>query len=231
MRLWERLFVRATVTETAAAGRFRHIRLRAAALRDAGWTAGQQVRVDVGPKSALGPLLRTYSVWDRAGDAIDLRVLLHGDGPGARWTAAAEAGDEVLISRPKGDFVTRPAAYHLFVGEETASVAFGPMLRALPAAERPRSRAVVETAEPGDRLALDGAVTWVQRDAAGAADSTALLLAVQRLDLPEEPGQAYVAGEARTVQAVRQHLVRERGWPRRSVLTKPFWAPGKRGME
>jgi hypothetical protein len=26
-------------------------------------------------------------------------------------------------------------------------------------------------------------------------------------------------------------LVRERGWPRRSVLTKPFWTPGKRGMD
>ncbi|MEO3828389.1 SIP domain-containing protein [Actinomadura sp. B10D3] len=39
------------------------------------------------------------------------------------------------------------------------------------------------------------------------------------------------AGEARTVQAVRAHLVRERGWPRRSVLVKPFWTPGKRGME
>jgi NADPH-dependent ferric siderophore reductase len=61
--------------------------------------------------------------------------------------------------------------------------------------------------------------------------SPSLVAAVEGLDLPAEPGRAYVAGEARTVQAVRQHLVRERGWPRRSVLTKPFWTPGKRGME
>ncbi|WP_433085608.1 siderophore-interacting protein [Dactylosporangium sp. CA-052675] len=117
---------------------------------------------------------------------------------------------------------TRPAPYHLFVGEETASVAFGPMLRALPAAERAASRVVVE-AEPPDRLPLDGNVTWVSRD--GLVD------AVRRLDLPQEPGQAYVAGEARAVQAVKQHPVRDRGWPRRSVLTKPFWTPGRRGME
>lgn len=38
-------------------------------------------------------------------------------------------------------------------------------------------------------------------------------------------------GEARTVQAVRAHLVGERGWPRRSVQVKPYWTPGRRGMD
>ncbi|WP_432988281.1 siderophore-interacting protein [Dactylosporangium sp. CA-233914] len=231
MKLWEMLFVRATVDRAESTGRFRHVRLRAGALRDAEWRPGQQVRLHVGAEGALAPVLRTYSVWDRAGDTVELRVLLHGDGPGARWTAAVRAGDEVLLSKPKGDFVTRTAPYHLFVGEETASVAFGPMLRALPEPERAASRAVVEVAGPEDRLDLDGDVTWVQRDGESAADSKGLVRAVQLLDLPGEPGRAYVAGEARTVQAVRQHLVRDRGWPRRSVLTKPFWTPGKRGME
>ncbi|MGI5243825.1 siderophore-interacting protein [Dactylosporangium sp. CA-139066] len=231
MKLWERLFVRASVAEAETAGRFRRLRLRAPALRGAAWVAGQQVRVDVAAKGAMTPLLRTYSVWDRAHDWVDLQALLHGDGPGAQWMGAAAVGDEVLISKPKGDFVTRPAAYHLFVGEETASVAFGPMLRALPREQRTASRAVVEIAGPADRLALDGDVTWVERRGDAVSPSPSLVAAVEALDLPGEPGQAYVAGEARTIQAVRQHLVRERGWPRRSVLTKPFWTPGKRGME
>lgn len=34
------------------------------------------------------------------------------------------------------DFTLRPGRYHLFAGEETASVAFGPMLRGLPDGER-----------------------------------------------------------------------------------------------
>ncbi|WP_433218153.1 siderophore-interacting protein [Dactylosporangium sp. CS-047395] len=218
--LWERFFVRARVVEAeTTTGRFRRLKLRGDALREAEWQPGQQVRVHVGDKS---PLLRTYSVWTRDGDTIELQALLHGDGPGARWMAAARPGDEVLLRRPEGSFVTRPAPYHLFVGEETASVAFGAMLRALPEAERAASRVVVEAA-PADRLALDGNVTWVAPEG--------LVSAVQTLDLPQEPGQAYVAGEARAVQAVRAHLVRDRGWPRRSVLTKPFWTPGKRGME
>ncbi|WP_432827494.1 siderophore-interacting protein [Dactylosporangium sp. CA-092794] len=231
MRLWEMLFVKATVAEVQRAGRFRRVRLQAEALRNAEWRPGQQVRIDVGAPGALAPLLRTYSVWDRDGDTIELQGLVHGDGPGARWMGEAEAGQAVLISKPKGDFVTRPAGYHLFVGEETASVAFGAMLRGLPEAERAASRAVVEIAGPEDKLALGGDVTWVERGGESAAASEGLVDAVRTLALPDEPGQAYVAGEARTVQAVKQHLIRDRGWPRKAVLTKPFWTPGKRGME
>lgn len=51
------------------------------------------------------------------------------------------------------------------------------------------------------------------------------------LDLPGTPGTAYLAGEAGTVQMVREHLVRDRGWHRRDVVTKPFWAPGRTGMD
>jgi NADPH-dependent ferric siderophore reductase len=42
---------------------------------------------------------------------------------------------------------------------------------------------------------------------------------------------AYLAGEARTIQAVRRHLVEDRGWDRRAVVTHPFWTPGRRGLD
>jgi NADPH-dependent ferric siderophore reductase len=44
-------------------------------------------------------------------------------------------------------------------------------------------------------------------------------------------GVAYVAGVARTIQAVRNAFVHERRWPRKAIRTKPFWTPGKRGLE
>ncbi|WP_207400657.1 siderophore-interacting protein [Actinomadura roseirufa] len=118
------------------------------------------------------------------------------------------------------------------MGEETASVAFGAMLRALPPEEPVRG--VIEVAGAEDRLPLPrGAeLVWRHRGDAPAASSATLVDAVRELELPPAPaGAAYVAGEARTVQAVRAHLVRERGWERRSVLVKPFWTPGGRGME
>jgi NADPH-dependent ferric siderophore reductase len=117
----------------------------------------------------------------------------------------------------------------VFVGEETASVAFGAISRALPA-DAP-VHGMVEVDGPADRLPMTEAISWRYRDGGSAADSTGLVKAVTGLDLPKEPGIAYVAGEVRTLQAVRAHFVRERGWPRRSVVLKPFWTPGRTGMD
>ncbi|WP_216899809.1 SIP domain-containing protein, partial [Nocardia alni] len=69
------------------------------------------------------------------------------------------------------------------------------------------------------------------RGADTAAASQTLLSAVRDLDLPPTPGRAYLAGEARTIQLITKHLVQERDWPRRAIRTKPFWTPGKRGMD
>ncbi|GAB3983222.1 siderophore-interacting protein [Actinoallomurus acanthiterrae] len=218
--LADRLFVRGTVADVdQITRRMRRITVTAPGLS---WTPGQQIRV-----AADGLLTRrTYSVWDYDGSSLELCVLDHGDGPGARWARTVRPGDDVVFGGPEGGFVTRPSPYHLFAGEETAAVAFGPMVRALDDAP---AYGVIEADAPDDRLPVD--LTWRYREGAPAASSATLVAAVRDLDLPDEPGTAYVAGEARTVQAVRDHLVRERGWPRRSVLTKPFWTPGKKGLE
>jgi len=84
---------------------------------------------------------------------------------------------------------------------------------------------------PASRLPLPDEVTWHYRGGAPAASSASLVAAVRELNLPAEPGSAYLAGEARTVQAIGQHLVRERGWPRRAIRSKPFWTPGKTGLD
>jgi NADPH-dependent ferric siderophore reductase len=171
-------------------------------------------------------------VWSYQGDQLELCVLDHGDGPGAYWARSLSQGDEVLLRKPEGTFViAKDAAYHVFAGEETASVAFGAMLGALSCGERVYG--AIEVAREDDRLPLPRTdeLSWRFRAGAPAAASAGLVSAVRALDLPAGPGVAYLAGEARTCQAVRAHLVSGRGWPRRSVLVKPFWAPGKRGME
>lgn len=226
------LFLRAEVAGTGQiTPRMRLIRLAGAALRGLAWVPGQQVRVRVrDPRGRTA--LRTYSVWSYQGDEIELCILDHGDGPGAGWARSLGDGDEVLLRKPEGTFVAAKAApYHVFAGEETASVAFGAMLGALPAGARVYG--AVEVAREDDRLPLPrtAELSWRFRRDAPAASSAGLVSAIRGLDLPAEPGVAYLAGEARTCQAVRAHLVSERGWPRRSVLVKPFWAPGKRGLE
>jgi NADPH-dependent ferric siderophore reductase len=218
----------------------RRIRLEGERLRGLAWTPGQQVRVAVGDLGAafrrLRPheAVRTYSIFDGDPDTgrLDLVVAQHdgGDGPGAVWARTAAVGDAVAFLRPQGDFTLRPgAAYHLFAGEETASVAFAALLRVLPADAVVHG--VVEAATAADHLPLPRPLHRIERGGAPAAASAFLVAAVRALDLPATPGVAYLAGEARTIQAVRAHLVTERGWHRRDVRTKPFWTPGKRGME
>ena len=219
--LLDRLFIQGTaIAAEPITPRMRRITIAAPGLD---WTPGQHIRL-----VAEGLVTRrTYSVWDYDGSSLELYVLDHGDGPGARWARSVRPDQEVLFTKPEGNLVTRPSAYHLFAGDETAAVAFGPMLCAL--GEDPSVYGVIEADAPADRLPID--LTWRFREGASAASSSTLVQAVRELDLPDEPGTAYLAGEARTVQAVRAHLVRERGWPRRSVITKPFWTPGKTGME
>lgn len=235
----DRFALRAQVTHVEqAASRTRLIRAAGPDLKGLRWIPGQQVRVLVnGPVHTFGDLvrttLRTYSVWSYEDDRVELCVYQHSDGgPGTRWAYSLEPGDEISFRAPEGRFVLdEHAPYHLFVGEETAAVAFGAMLRALgPEAE---TYAVLEAGDEAARLELPGPArtTWADRGELPAADSAVLLGALRAAPLPEHPGAAYVAGEARTCQSVRAHLVRERGWPRRAVVVKPFWAPGRRGLE
>jgi NADPH-dependent ferric siderophore reductase len=215
------------------APRMRRIRIGGEAFAGLRWTPGQHVRVLIGSGGLLGGVLRTYSIWrhDPTWEAVDLVGFDHGgDAPGAAWVRDARVGQEVAFTRPDGGFVLRgPARYHVFAGEETASVAFGAMLRAVPEGEPVFG--AVEAEGPGDHLDLPGELVRVCRGDAPAANSGALVKAVRELDLPDEPGVAYLAGEARTIQTVRAHLVNERGWQRRDIHTKPFWAPGKKGLD
>lgn len=225
MRLLDRFLVRATVAGVEKiTPRMRRIRVTGESLRGLAWTPGQHVRVWVDALS-----LRTYSVWDYVdGKHLDLCVLDHpAAGPGARWSRQVRAGQPVAFTPPQGRLVLRDhAPYHLFVGDETACVAFGAMLRALPAFAR--AHGIIEIDSPDDRLPFphSGAVHWTERNGPDG-----IVTALRALDLPTEPGAAYVAGEARTCQAVRRHLTAERNWPRDAVTVKPFWTPGKRGLD
>ena len=232
----------ATVTDTGdVTPTMKRIRLVTEAPIEFPYSPGQHVRVQINdPLSLRGLLrpvetLRTYTIWefDREARMLELRAHLYdGDGIGLRWARDVQAGDPVTFWWPQGDFFVRDAAFHVFVGEETASAAFGPMLRGLDASARVYGVLESEDAEHDPPLPGPHRLDRVYRGGAPAASSTVMLDAVARLDLPEpgDEGAAYVAGEARTCQMVRDHLVRDRGWPRTSIKVKPFWTPGKRAL-
>lgn len=238
MNVLERVLLSGTVEECEPfTPRMRRVRVAGPALRGLDWRPGQHVRLKVGDVlstravlSGFRDVLRSYSVWRYDPDgAMDVCVLDHAEaGPGARWGRGARVGQRVLLTRPDGRLVLRDGSpYHLFVGDETAAPAFGAMLRALPEGERVFGAVAVADERPPVPRA--GELTWVGRDDAPERDR--LVHVVRDLPLPEEPGTAYVAGEAGTCRDVLRHLVRERGWPRAAVRVKAFWSPGKKGMD
>ncbi|MEU9731862.1 siderophore-interacting protein [Streptomyces sp. NPDC048002] len=225
----ERLLQRATATAAQAAGRrWRRIRLEGAGPLD--WKPGHHIRVQVGPLSlrTARDVLRTYTVWEHYDNILELRVFDHGVGPGARWANGLTPGTEVRFKAPEGRFTVRESApHHLFIGEETASVAIGAMTRAL----NGHCRSLIEVDDLADQLPVDGDVQWLHRGAAPAHDSPTLLKAVASLEGIKPGTVAYIAGEAKTCQAVKRHLLQDRGWPRHDIVVKPFWTPGRRGMD
>ncbi|MFI0405154.1 siderophore-interacting protein [Actinomadura sp. 3N508] len=239
-RLVGKYAMEAAITEVGdVTPTMKRIRLVTEAPIEFRYTPGQHVRIQINDPLSLHGLLRpvetlrSYTIWEFDRDARELELRAHlydGDGIGLRWARDAKPGDAVTFWWPQGDFAVRDADYHVFAGDETASVAFGPMLRELDASARVYGVLESETPEVDPPLPGPHRLRRVHREGSPAASSKVMLDAVARLDLPTAPGAAYVAGEARTCQMVRDHLVRERGWPRTSVKVKPFWTPGKRGL-
>jgi NADPH-dependent ferric siderophore reductase len=242
--LRDAVFLSATISETEQlTPTMRRIRFSGKRLQGVPCKPGQHVRLQVaGLGESLLRLhphdaLRTYSVYDADPDLGTLDIVMldhHGEHdvvtPARRWSSASGVGDHVQFTKPQGNFVVRHGApYHLFAGEETASVAFAAMLRSLPTTAHVYG--VVEAATRADHLPLARSIQQVERGDAAAKDSAVLADAVRALPLPEHPGVAYLAGEARTIQTLRKILITERGWDRRDIRTKPFWTPGRTGME
>jgi Siderophore-interacting protein len=218
----------------------KRIRIFCEKLDQLSYTPGQHVRVEINdPLSLYGILrpsdtLRTYTIWDYSPEDREFELRAHlydGDGIGLNWARNAKVGDPVKFWGPMGDFWPDPTApFHLFVGEETASVAFGPMIRAL--GPNALVIGVLESETPADEVPVPGDHEFIRvhRNGSPAVSSPTLLTAVSRLDLPDNTGRAYIAGEARTCRLIRDHLVRDRNWPRKSIRVKPFWTPDKRGL-
>lgn len=218
----------------------KRVRIACDRLADMTFVPGQHFRIEINdPLSLYGifrpsETLRTYSIWDFDQESTTFEIrghLYEGDGIGLRWLHAVKKGDTVPFWGPLGDLALTPdAPYHLFAGDETGSAAFGPLLRALGPDEKVYG--VLESETPDDDVPVPGPHTLgrVHRRGASPVASRVLADAVAALDLPDTPGVAYIAGEARTGQAIRNYLVQERGWERTAITVKPFWTPGKKGL-
>jgi NADPH-dependent ferric siderophore reductase len=161
---------------------------------------------------------------------VSVDMVVHGDGPGARWAGAARPGHTLEAIGPRGGvFVDDEADWHLFVGDETGLPGMSIMAESLP----PGVPGILVVELPahvaGHDLRLaegqDVSVIWIERGDAEPGDAHQLVAAVKDAVLPAGRGHAYVAGEMKVVRAVVRELA-DRGLEGPAVNGKAYWRRG-----
>lgn len=190
---------------------------------------GQDLMVEV-PAEGSRHFRRRYTVrrLDRGAGSVDLDVVLHGDGPGTRWAAAARAGETVEAIGPRGKiFLAESVDWHLFCADEASLPATLAMIEAL--APDALVTALVEVDGEEDHVRPANAperleLRWLHRRRPAGTDPV-MAETVATVALPPGHGHAYVFGELHQVAATRQALV-ERGMDAADIDHKAYWRIG-----
>ena len=216
------------VEAVALTPRMRRLRWRGEGVDTLSPKPGQDLMVAV-PADGQAHFRRRYTIrhHDAAASHVDLDVLVHGDGPGARWAAGAQPGDHVEAIGPRGKiFLAEGADWHLFCADESGVPGAFAMMEAL--APSSVALAVLEVADEAEEQPLDARcdarVAWVH-GAGDHADATALIDALERVELPPGRGHAYLAGELRLVAAAREALL-ALGMDAGDIDHKAYWRRG-----
>jgi NADPH-dependent ferric siderophore reductase len=210
---------------------YRRVTFTGPGLERLSFRPGQDLMMRI-PEADQGTTNRRYTI--RAVDApagtVTVDMVVHGDGPGARWAAAAAPGDTLDAIGPRGKVVLDESAdWHLFIGDETAlpgmsimaeSLALG--VRGLMVIELPRH---VRGHDPLLTAGQDVSITWIERGHADPGEPARLVAVVEQLSLPGGRGHAYVAGEMKVVRGISVTLA-ARGLQRSAMDAKGYWRQG-----
>jgi NADPH-dependent ferric siderophore reductase len=175
---------------------------------------------------------RRYTIrrHDPVACTLDVDIVLHGEGPGARWAQNASPGDHVECLGPRGKiFLDEDATSHVFLGDESAIPATFAMVEGLSAGRQ--ALCILEVADAAEDLSFEAPagvtldLRWVHRDGAEPGGSELLLAALDAAPLADGPRHAYANAELRVVAALRKALVAA-GFDADDIDTKPYWRKG-----
>lgn len=192
-------------------------------LHKAGFTAGDVMRFRVTETE-----FRHYTIshFHREEGMFEVYFYLHGKGPGSQWAAALQPGDTMKALGPAGHLHFQPGSlFHVVFGDETAVG----LAKAIQEAALQRSQECASLIEMSERWELDEETVPADPEAPARHAIIRLntWLEVYRAALPETT--FYLAGRAKSIQAVRDHL-RGRGISKSRIITEPYWSEGKRGL-
>ncbi len=219
---------RVSASETLGS-RFRLVTLEGQELRHVAWTAGEKIQVSLG--SAFTNRTYTPINWDATAGTTQILVFAHGDGPGSDWARNLKAGDHCHIFGPRRSIDTGTLPDNLTVfGDETS-------IGIVKALQMTRGRGVIGAVLEVDSVseispivvALALKNTQLVERGMGNAGREAVMRTMD-IRASDADNGFVLTGKAQSIQSVRADL-RSLGIPTRNIITKAYWAPGKRGLE
>ncbi len=212
--------------ETLSAN-FRLIELQGDALKAIEWIPGQQIQITTG----AGLTGRTYTPirWDHDRGVTSLVIFLHGNGLGCTWARTVQPGsrqDFLGPSKPLKLSLHEP--FTLF-GDETAFGLGLALQHAATGSTKPRFYFEVSNPEESHRvlnsIGLRGGELVERSRGYEYLAGTANVLSVAA----NEEQQIVLSGNARSIQEIKKVITtRSKRTPR--FIIKPYWSPGKTGM-
>ncbi len=223
------------ISKTEIAENVFHLVITGKELMNMPYIPGQHLRVFIGfgMHTSFKEKIRTYSVWkyDRVSGTIDMAVCAHSEGPGSSWIKSLVPGNTIYLSAPKGKFILDTSATeYLFIGDASALAHLYEIRRNLPSSKTIRG---IIYAEKNTQVFsdLDGTYPF------------------EFYELPQNPLQQikklienksvgntpesliYIGGDGRICVGLHDYFKNVRGLKSRNIKTKPFWMPGKKGLE
>ncbi|HJU38900.1 MAG TPA: hypothetical protein VJ724_04955, partial [Tahibacter sp.] len=208
--------------------RFRLITLESAAFRGLDWIPGQKLQIAMG--SAFVARTFTPIDWDAANGRTRLVGYAHGDAPGSAWLRNASRGDDGDVFGPRASLATtRMAGACVVFGDETSIGLVHATQRHSPGGT---VRCLIEANDVADaraaleRLDVDGAAVFER-----SPDDAHLDVIERRLPALAAGGATFVlTGKASSVKRMHRAL-KALGVPASRLLAKPYWAPGRTGLD
>lgn len=224
-----RLFTRrARIDEIENVGEcFRIITLSGDALRNASWTPGDKVEVQLG-----GWTRRTYTPieWDEKTGRTRILAFTHATGPGAQWAANVQIGDECILFGPRRSIKLKPSSQPvILIGDETS---LG--LSAAIASTARNTTSVFDVSSPADALTAADALKLphcqMGEKQPDATPSPLLQQALIQALAKAPEADVILTGNAKSIQAWLP-LLKSQGVGAGRRQAKAYWAPGKTGLD
>lgn len=207
---------------------FRLLTLESHEFKKLHWIPGQKVQIAMG--SAFVARTFTPIEWDAVAGRTRILGYAHGDGPGSAWISNARAGDECDVFGPRASLdVGRANGMCVVLGDETSIGLAYAASRHVPGSPM---QCLLEV-----NVAADAHAALARLDLGGAelferTQNEAHLADIERrLPALVAAGATFVlTGKASSIQRLRRAL-KALGTSSSRVMTKPYWAPGRTGLD